>query len=105
VAAALRLRQFDVVSAHEVHYQGLTDEQQLVYASGEGRAIFSFNAADFIQLHKEWMRHGKSHAGIIVADQIPPGETIRRLLALLNRITADEIRNQLRWLQASNLPF
>ena len=27
-------------------------------------------------------------------------ETIHRLLNLLNRVTADEMRNQLRWLQA-----
>ena len=60
VAAALRLRHFDVSSAQE---------------------------------HKE-------HAGIIASDQLPIGETIRRLLKLLNQVTADEIRNQLYWLQS-----
>jgi hypothetical protein len=35
-----------------------------------------------------------------VSDQLPIGETIRRLLNLLNRVTADEIHNQLYWLQS-----
>jgi len=34
----------------------------------------------------------------VVAKQIPIGETVRRLLHLLDRVSADEIRNQLRWL-------
>jgi hypothetical protein len=41
VAAALRLRHFDVVSAHEVQRWGLTDNEQLSYAASEGRALFT----------------------------------------------------------------
>jgi hypothetical protein len=41
-----------------------------------------------------------SHAGIVVAKQLPIRETIRRLLDLLNRVTGDELRNQLWWIQA-----
>ena len=38
--------------------------------------------------------------GIIVSDQLPIGETVRRLLNLLNRVSADEMWNEIRWLQA-----
>lgn len=100
VAAALRLRRFDVVSAHEVGNFGLTDEEQLSYAAAERRAIFTFNTPDYIQLHREWMQGNKEHHGIIVSDQLPIGETVRRLLNLLNHVTADEMRNEIRWLQA-----
>ncbi|MGB9301358.1 MAG: DUF5615 family PIN-like protein [Anaerolineae bacterium] len=100
MASALRLRHFDVVSAHEVRRWGLSDEEQLSYAASEGRALFTYNAADYLQLHLDWLQRGQEHQGIIVSDQLPIGETVRRLLSLLNRVTADEMRNELRWLEA-----
>jgi hypothetical protein len=100
VAAGLRLRSFDVVSAHEIGRWGFTDESQLSYASSEGRAIFTYNASDYLELHQEWLRRGKDHCGIIVSDQLRLGETVRRLLRLLNQVAADEMKNQVRWLQA-----
>ena len=100
VAAALRLRHFDVVSAHEVQRWGLSDHEQLSYAATEGRALFTYNAADYVRLHLDWMRSGQQHCGIIVSEQLPVGETVRRLLGLLNRVAADQMRNQLYWLQA-----
>jgi hypothetical protein len=100
VASALRLRRFDVVSAHEVGRWGLSDEEQLAYAATEGRALFTYNTPDYLRLHLAWLQRGQEHYGIIVSDQLPIGETVRRLLNLLNRVTADEMRNQIRWLQA-----
>jgi len=100
VAAALRLRGFDVVSAHEVGSWGLTDEEQLTHAAAEGRTLFTFNTADYIQLHVDWLQRGKEHHGIIVSDQLPISETAHRLLDLLNKVHADEMRNQIRWLHA-----
>jgi hypothetical protein len=100
VAAALRLRGFDVVSAHEIGRWGFSDELQLTYASSEERAIFTYNAPDYLELHRDWLQQGKDHFGIIVSDQLPMRETVRRLLSLLNRVAADEMRNQILWLQA-----
>ena len=100
VAVALQLRGFDAVSAHQLGRWGLTDEEQLAYAAAEGRALFSYNAADYLRLHLEWMRLGKQHAGIVISEQLPVGETARRLLLFLNRVSADELRNQVYWLQA-----
>jgi len=100
VASALRLRHFDVISAHEVGRWGFSDEEQLTYAATEGRALFTYNTPDYLRLHLDWLQRGKEHYGIIVSDQLPIGETVRRLLNLLNRVTADEMRNEIRWLQA-----
>ena len=100
IASGLRLRHFDAVSAHEIGLWGLSDEEQLIYAVKEKRAIFTFNTPDFLELHLKWLAQGKTHFGIIVSDQQPIGETMRRLLNLLNRITADEMINEIRWLQA-----
>jgi predicted nuclease of predicted toxin-antitoxin system len=55
LATALRLRQFDVVSVHELGRQGLTDEAQLQLAAQKGRALFTYNVADFVQLHLDWL--------------------------------------------------
>ena len=100
VASALRLRHFDVLSAHEVGRWAISDEDQLQYAATDRRALFTYNTADYLQLHLDWLQRGKEHYGIIVSDQIAIGETVRRLLNLLNRVTADEMRNEIRWLQA-----
>jgi uncharacterized protein with PIN domain len=99
LAAALRLRNFDVTSVHEVKHFGFTDEEQLLYATAEKRTLVSYNTGDYLKLHKEWLARDQEHCGIIVSDQLPIGETIRRLLKLLNHVTADEIYNQLYWLQ------
>jgi hypothetical protein len=100
VASALRLRRFDVISAHEVGRWGLSDAEQLTYAATEGRALFTYNTPDYLRLHLAWLQRGQEHYGIIVSDQLPIGETVRRLLNLLNCVTADEMQNQIRWLQA-----
>ena len=100
VASALRLRGFDVISAHEVGRQAFNDEEQLRFATAEGRALFTYNAADYLRLHVEWLQRGEEHGGIIVSDQASLGEIIRRLLNLLNCLAADEVRSQIFWLQA-----
>lgn len=98
VAPALCARGFDAVSVHDLRHYGWSDAEHLTYAVAEGRALFTFNATDYIALHAAYMSEGKSHAGIIVAKQLPIRETIRRLLDLLNRVTADEVRDQLWWI-------
>ena len=94
------MRHFAAISAHEVGRWGLSDEEQLTYATMENRAIFTYNTADYLKLHLGWPQRGQEHSGIIVANQLSIGETMRRLLNLLNQVTADEIQNQTYWLQA-----
>ena len=100
VAAALRLRHFDVISAHDIDHLSIDDDIQLQFATEHDRALLTFNTTHYLHLHQTWLREHKEHAGIIVSNQLPLGETIRRLLNLLNHVTADEIRNQLYWLQS-----
>ena len=100
VARALRLRHFDVLSAHEGGWLGLSDTAQLTRAVETGRTLLTFNIADYLALHLNWLNAGRTHHGIIVSDQLPIGETMRRLLNLLNRVTSEDARDQLLWLQA-----
>lgn len=100
IATALRLRHFDVISAHETGRLGTGDDAQLQFAAEHAHALFTFNTTHYLQLHHVWLQENREHAGIIVSDQLPIGETLRRLLNLLNRVTADGIHNQLYWLQS-----
>ena len=100
LAQALRLRNFDVISAHELSCWGMSDEEQLEFASTKQRTLFTFNVADYIKLHLSWQKAGKKHNGIIVSNQVPIGEAVKQLLNLLNRLTLDEVYNRIYWLQA-----
>jgi predicted nuclease of predicted toxin-antitoxin system len=97
VAPALRARGFDAVSVHDLRHYGWSDAEHLAHAAAEGRAIFTFNAADYVALHTKYVSEKKPHAGIIVSRQHTVRETVRRLLDLLNRVTGDEMKNQLWW--------
>ena len=95
---ALRQRGYDAVNAREANRRSLSDAAQLAYAAEQGRMLFSFNAADYIALHLAYTQSGQAHAGILVAPQMPIGETLRRLLPFLDRFTAADMQNQLFWL-------
>jgi hypothetical protein len=97
IASVLRRRGFDVVSVHELGHYEWPDADHLAYAAAQGRALFSFNAVDYLALHRTYLEEGKHHAGIVVSKQHPLRETIQRLLQLLNQVTADEMRDQFWW--------
>jgi len=48
VAAALRLRHFDVLSAHEIDRLGADDDTQLRFAAEHGRALLTFNTTHYL---------------------------------------------------------
>jgi Domain of unknown function (DUF5615) len=98
LAAALRKRGYDAVHALETKRLGLSDESQLNFASQENRCLVTFNVGDFVRLHNRWMDAGREHAGIIVSKQLPVGEMLRRLLALLQKESDDSMRGQVRFL-------
>ena len=95
---ALRARQVDVTTVAEAGLMGRTDEEQLAYAVAQARTIFTFNRGDFARLHKAWLVAGKSHAGIVVSDQLETGVVVRRLLKLLAARSAEEMCNQFEYL-------
>ena len=57
--------------------------------------MVTHNREDYEELHRQYMAAGRSHAGIIIAFRRRPREIFNRLLPILNRLTADEMRNQL----------
>lgn len=75
-----------------------SDDEQLAFACAEQRAILTFNIRDFVALHDAYRTAGKEHWGIIMSTREPMGILLRRLLRLLNSVSADDLKNQIRWL-------
>ena len=96
---ALRSRGVEVTSAGEAGLLGQTDEAQLSWANEQGLVLFTHNVGDFCRLHGQFLREGRPHAGIVVAEQGPSvGERLRRLLKLNHTRTAEEMRDRLEFL-------
>ncbi|HEY6347761.1 MAG TPA: DUF5615 family PIN-like protein [Bryobacteraceae bacterium] len=76
------------------------DGDQLAFATGEGRALYSFNKRDFLRIHTEWSSTGRDHAGVILAKQkrYSPREQIRRLSRLVETLSAEDMQNRVEFL-------
>ena len=97
---ALQLRGLDVDTAHEAGMSDATDDAQLAYATAHGRALYSFNIGDYMNLHAVYLNEGKNHAGIILAQQqrYSVGEQMRRLLHIVSTKTAERMQNKVEFL-------
>ena len=73
-----------------------TDEQQLLGATAQGRAIFTYNIRDFITLGEKYPHH----AGIILARQqsLTLNELIHALDRILRETDTEQWSGQTRWL-------
>ena len=73
-----------------------SDRKQLLEATAHGRAIATFNIADFIHLASRYPSHG----GIILANQ--RSWTLSSLISAMDRMlsesTTEELVGQVRWL-------
>jgi len=96
--SGLSARNMDILSAHAVGLISVPDEEHLRYAVSTGRTLFPFNTRDFARLHTEWLSTDRHHSGIIVSDQVQVGQLIRRLLRLLDGLSAEEMRDRLEFL-------
>jgi predicted nuclease of predicted toxin-antitoxin system len=83
-----------VLTTQEAGKDTASDEEQLVFATGEGRAILTFNIRDFAPLHEARQAAERPHAGIIVSQQLGTrqyGLLLQRMLRLLNHFTAEQM--------------
>jgi predicted nuclease of predicted toxin-antitoxin system len=94
VATLLQARGFSAITTRDAEQLGKEDSEQLAYASEQGKALLTHNRADFEELAKTYYETEKPHQGIIIATRHSAQEIVRRLLIILNKITADEIANQ-----------
>jgi predicted nuclease of predicted toxin-antitoxin system len=95
IAKIVRSHGFKTVTTRDVERRGVSDPEQLRYASENGYAILTHNRVDFEELAKDYFASGKTHCGIIIAADNSPQEIARRLIDILNDFTADEMINQI----------
>jgi len=95
IASLLRARGFAAITTLEAENIGAEDSRQLEYAAQQRKTLVSHNRVHFENLAADYFASKKRHAGLIIAVRRPPHEITKRLLAILNHITADEMGNQL----------
>jgi predicted nuclease of predicted toxin-antitoxin system len=98
VADLLQARGFDVITARDAGQLHATDAEQLAYAVSQARTLVTHNRTDFEELVQSYFNLGQTHYGVILAVRRPPQEVARRLLTILNHVTMDEMRNQVRYI-------
>jgi len=98
VAGLIRARGFQTITTQEAGRTGKDDEEQLAYAVSQHKTFLTHNRVHFEALAQEYFAAGKTYYGIIIAVRRPVYELVQRLLVILNRVTAGEIENQIRYI-------
>ena len=105
LADALAQRGYDVIHITNTDQRSLDDEPLLAFATAQGRAVLTHNARHFVPLVIRWYETRREHAGVILSAQLPPGELLRQVTKLLSTLSADELKNTIRWLQEFRINF
>ena len=98
IAGLAVARGFKASTTQESGNTGVRDEQQLAYAVRSQKTLLTHNRVDFERLAEAYYAAGREHYGIIIALRRSPYEVMRRLLVILNSVTAGEMKNQLRYI-------
>ncbi len=98
LAVQLRRYGFDAISSREAERLSDQDEDQLAFAVSQQRALVTFNAGDFARLHQQYVAQGREHWGIVLSTEESISVLLHRLLRLLNSLSADDLKNQIRGL-------
>jgi len=95
VADLLRSRGFHSTTTGDSGNLGSSDSDQLEYAVSQRMAMLPHNRVDFEILHQKYIAEERRHWGIVVASRRYPHQIVINILKLLNRLTADELQDQL----------
>jgi predicted nuclease of predicted toxin-antitoxin system len=94
----LRQRGYDAIHVLDAGRTGRSDAEQLAYAVSLGRTILTHNIRHFILLNQRCHEEGGQHCGILLSTQLPLRDLLRRTLRFLGRHTADDVKNNVLWL-------
>lgn len=96
--AQLRRHGIDVIATAEAGMLSKSDDEQLAYAATHQRAILTFNVRHFELIHAAYLMAGQAHWGVLLSKEEPVGVLVHRLLRLVNTLSAEDLKNQARWL-------
>jgi len=94
-AKSLSNRGYRVLITQETARKRATDADQLAYATSQNLTLVTHNRVGFELLAVKYLSERLTHTGIIIAVRRPAAELVRRLLKVLDRLTADEMKNLL----------
>ena len=99
ITEGLRRRGIDVTTAHEDGAAELDDDQLLARATQLGRTLFSQDR-DLLVLTEQWLRTGRTFAGLIYAHQlgITIGQAIRDLDLIAQALDSEDIQNRIEFI-------
>ncbi len=101
LAEALRRRGYDVETTVAAGLLEASDEEQLTHAVSQQRVLVTHNIKHFPWVHAALMEAGTAHWGIaILIGHSAIGTWLRRMETLLNRFSAEELKNLLLFLGA-----
>lgn len=98
LATVLRQHGIDCLTARDAGHLGASDDAQQTFATTEQRTLFTHDTRDFLRLATAWALAGRTHAGILLAHQVPLRELILRFRAFLLRSYSTDLVNQILWL-------
>jgi hypothetical protein len=98
IADLIQARGFTVNTTQEAAHIGSSDGEQLAHAVNVQSTFLTHNRVDFEALAEEYFAISREHYGIIIAVRRSPYEIVRRLLVIMNEFTADEMKNQIRYI-------
>jgi hypothetical protein len=77
---------------------GLSDEKQFQFAKAQGRALLTCNISDSVSLANGCMRSGEAFAGVVLSEQLPFREFLRRTARLMQERRQEYLVNSILWL-------
>lgn len=98
LADLVRARGFAATTTQEAGQRVNDDPTQLAYAVSQQKTLLTHNRADFEALSQQYFDEAKPHFGILIAVRRPVYDLARRVLLILNAVTADEMANQVRYI-------
>ena len=99
IAEGLQRRGIGAFSARDGDKLGLTDEEQIIFASKENATIFTHDT-DFLQIAAQWKDERRIHYGVIYCHQnaYGIGDCIRNLKILVAVLTQEDMINHIEFL-------
>jgi hypothetical protein len=75
----------DVVSVHEIDRRGFPDEEQLRFATGDGRTFVTRNRDDFLRLTISFFEAAEPRLGLLIVPYSLPNHRPERIARALER--------------------
>lgn len=88
----------DCLTARDAGHLRRSDEEQLIVAARDRRALVTFDCVDFLRLADVWRSTGRRHSGIILSRVLPLAELFRRFRHVAIHRREEDLTDRILWL-------